>query len=109
MDLLSTKEDEKIRALVQLLKAQVQTKSMLNFQISQLKIKNNYRQSNTDFKDFKDMLNLNKIIDKKVQDLKSLQEALKSSGLQKPSYESVGNMLGVLLNFQNNISEIDAI
>ena len=55
------------------------------------------------------MLNLNKIIHKKVQDLKSLQEALKSSGLQKPSYESVGNMLGVLLNFQNNISEIDAI
>ena len=109
MDFLNLSENTELRAKVQLLRAYVQTKNNLGFQISQLKIRNSYRQSNTDFRDFKDMGNIGKLLHKKLQDVKSIHLALKSPNVQKHSYASVNKLLEVILSSEGNMKDIDNI
>ena len=109
MDYLNFSENAELRAKVQLLRAYVQTKNNLGYQISQLKIRNSYRQSNTDFRDFKDMGNLAKLLQKKLQDVKSIHLSLKSPNAQKHSYSSMNKLLQVILSSEGNMKDIDNI
>ena len=102
-------EDLEMRAKVHLLKATIQTKNTLLYQINQLKIKNTYRQSNPDFRDFRDMGNLTKVLHKKLQEVKSIHSALDSPEIKKLSIDSVNRLLDIILHSEGNVEEIDDI
>ena len=102
-------EDCEMRAKVQLVKAYMQAKNNLNYQVNQLKIKNSYRQSNTDFRDFKDMATLTKILQKKLEEVKGIHAALISPDVKKMPIGSVNKLLDIILHSEGNIGEINDI
>lgn len=101
--------DDDVRALVQLLRAHVQNKSFLTYQINQLKIKNSYRQSNSDFRDFRDLANLSKILNKKLLDLKMIHSALKEAEFKTLSAEATQKLIEIIMSSESNMNGISHI
>lgn len=109
MAFLRKADDSELRAKVQLIRAYMQSKSTLSYQINQLKIRNSYRQSNTDFRDFKDMGNISKLLHKKLQDVQSLNTLLRSPEIQKHPSTSVSKLVEIIVGSEGNMKDIDKI
>ena len=98
-----------VRGHFQLIRAYIQSKATLNYQISQLKIKKNYHQSNNDYRDYKEMLNVSKIIGKRHSELKGLKNKLKTLLVKSIKPESIQKLFGVIYNSEIHIKDIEEI
>ena len=93
MDLNFAQSDPEIRAQIQLLRAHMEHKTGLQYEISQIKIKNSYKQSNSDYKDSRDMSNLTKMLNKKLVDVKNTTNKIKHLQLKQVSKETLGSLV----------------
>ena len=98
-----------VRAQVQLLRAYTQLRVSLNYQISQLKIKANYHQSNADYRDYKDMINASKILAKRFIELKAIKSSYDGSIGKKINPGSIQKLCSIVYNPEINKSEINSI
>ena len=85
-------KDSDIRAQIQLLKAYFQKKNSIDYEISSLKITKNYRQSNSEYKDFKDLGALTKILNKKLNELRTLRNQISALEINEFSTQAVDNI-----------------
>ena len=96
-----------VQSQLQLLKALIQTKSNLMFELNQAKIQNSFRNSNADFKDFKELVNLSKMINHKLNELKELSEITKTLKLGSAQPEDLKQISGIVSSSASNIIEIE--
>jgi ATP-dependent exoDNAse (exonuclease V) beta subunit len=82
MDFPSKIDNLDVRAYARLLKAHIETKANLNYQISLAKIRNSYYQANTDHRDIKDLIATAKILNKRLQEYKNLKKSVESVEVQ---------------------------
>lgn len=93
MDLNFVQSDPEIRAQVQLLRAHMEHKTGLQFEISQIKITNSYKQSNSDYRDSRDMSNLTKMLNKRLVEVKNMAKAIKHLQLKQVSKETLASLV----------------
>lgn len=93
MDLNFAQSDPEIRAQIQLLRAHMDHKTSLQYEISQIKIKNSYKHSNSDYKDSRDMSNLTKILNKKLVEVKNITNKIKHLQLKQVSKETLVSLV----------------
>jgi hypothetical protein len=95
-----------LRAQILLLKAIIQRKASLLYQINQIKIKNTYRQSNSDFKDYKDLASISKALKKRLNEVKFIRSTSKDCSMKKLSSETVEALSMALNNSAEKINDI---
>ncbi|OMJ78525.1 hypothetical protein SteCoe_21630 [Stentor coeruleus] len=100
-------DNEDLRAQVRLYKAYLMQKTTLSYQISQIKIKNTYRQSNSDFRDFKEMANLGKIFQKKLLDYKNIRNSLSASQIKQLSPKELTKVINMISASEERCNEIE--
>ena len=93
MDLNFAQSDPDIRAQVQLLRAHMEHKTGLQYEISQIKIKNSYKQSNSDYRDSRDMSNLTKMLNKRLVEVRNMSKAIKHHQLKQVSKETLAGLV----------------
>jgi hypothetical protein len=93
MDLNFPQTNSDIRAQIQLLKAHMSHKTNLQYEISQIKIKNSYRQSNSDYRDSRDMGNLTKLLGKRLIEVRNMAKAIRSMHLKQVSKETLASLI----------------
>ncbi|OMJ82652.1 hypothetical protein SteCoe_16573 [Stentor coeruleus] len=98
-----------LRAQFQLYKAYLMQKASLSYQISQIKIKNSYKQSNPDYRDAKDLINLHKGFQKKLQDYKAIRSSISESDTKRISPNELSNVITMINTSEERIHEIEGL
>lgn len=102
-------DNEDLRARIRLYKAYLMQKTTLSYQISQIKIKNTYKQSNSDFRDFKEMANLGKIFQKKLLDYKNIRNSLSDSQIKQLTPKELTKVINNISSSEERCNEIESL
>ena len=81
--------EPEIRAQVVLLKAYMKQKTKLNFEISQMKIAKSYKNSNSDYRDIRDLGSQIKLLSKRLNEVKGLRNFVNSMKIKQVSSETL--------------------
>ena len=92
---------------LQLLKALIQSKSSLMYELNELKIKCSFRNSNTDFRDFRELVTLSRMVAHKLNELKALSEVAKTLELGSAEPEDLKQINAIVSSSESNIQEIE--
>lgn len=84
--------EPEIRARIQLLKAHIEHKAYLNFEISQMKIRNSYN-SSADRRDFKDLTSMGKQLSRRLSIIRYISQTLKTTNLKEITRETLEDLL----------------
>jgi chromosome segregation ATPase len=98
-----------IQSQLQLLKSLIQSKSSLLYEINNCKIGLSFSHSNAEFRDFKQLVNLSKIISSKLKDLTVVKNLLNSLEFKSISPESLTQISEIVDSSEFNISQIDQL
>lgn len=107
MDNLTSKDDDEVRGQLQLLRALMQNKSNLMYDLSQLKIKTSYQQSNKNYREIKELVTFSKIIRKKLDDLNLTHENFKNVESSETSPESLKKLLSLISYSKENYDQLE--
>jgi hypothetical protein len=88
-----------------ILKAYLQSKSSLSYEINRFKIKSSFRKSNGEYKNIKEIYALEKILQKKIEDLKHTKSLLSQSRVPKIPQEQIEDLIKTMVSSQNNSDE----
>ena len=89
------------------LRAMYQKKSALAYDISQLKIKSTHRQTNTDYKELRELLTTSKIISKKLEELAYSHKTTKQVRIPDITPENKENLESILQESSSNIEHME--
>ena len=84
--------EPEIRAQIHLLKAHIEHKAFLNYEISQMKIRNSYN-SSADRRDFKDLVSMSKQLSRRLSIIRYISQTLKSTNLREITTETLQELL----------------
>lgn len=84
--------EPEIRAEIQLLKAHIEHKAYLNYEISQMKIRTNYRTS-ADSRDFKGLTSIGKQLFRRLSLIRYISQTLKETSLKEIPKETLQDLL----------------
>ena len=107
--MLCNLDNSDVRAYSQLMKAYVQNKACLNYQINTLRIRNNFRQSNSEYKDSREVVNMNKLLLKRIQEVKNIRDALKYLETKTVDLDILEKLFCMDFSDDKNLEEIDWI
>ena len=102
MNLNYDTSEPQVRAQIQLLKSHIEHKANLTYQISKLRIESSYKHS-ADSKDFKVMVNLGKMISKKLGTIRYISETLKKIRLKEVAKETLEDLMNCIKEFQTKL------
>lgn len=86
-----------------------QKKSALSYDISQLKIKSTYRQTNTDYKELRELLTTSKIISKRLEELSYSHNTSKKTQIPEITQETKENLRSLLEESSSNINFLSSM
>lgn len=109
MDLLASSGDNQIRGQLELLKALMQSKSNLTYELNQIRIRDSYHQSNVGYRDLKGLITLSKTIKKKLSDLNLSHENLKNTEIQADSPETISKLVDLISYSQENVGQVESL
>jgi hypothetical protein len=109
MDILASSGNNEIRGQLELLKALMQNKSSLTYELNQIKIQASYNQSNSSHRDLKELITLSKTIKKKLSDLNSSHENLKNTEIKADSPETINKIVDLISYSQDNVGQIESL
>lgn len=96
--------DPEIVAQIQLLKAFLHQKANLNYEISKMKIKKNYIQSNIEYRDLKDLIALAKVLAKRLVEIRQINRSIRSNPAgQSINYSSLTSLFAILRNTSSSL------
>lgn len=99
MNLNFDASEPQVRAQIQLLKSHIEHKANLTYQISQLRIESSYKHS-ADSRDFKDMVNLAKLLAKRLGTIRYISKTLKLIRLKEVTKETLEELMNCVKEFQ---------
>ena len=95
----NSESDPEIVAQIQLLKAFLHQKANLNHDISNIKIKKNYIQSNNEYRDLKDLLALGKVLAKRLNEIRQINRSIRLNPKGSPlKHSSPTDLFSILRN-----------
>lgn len=107
MDSSTGKDDDEVRGQLQLLRALMQNKSNLMYELSQLKIKTSYQQSNRSYREIKELITFSKIIKKKLEDLNLTHENFKNTESSDTPPETLTKLKSLVSYSQENYGQLE--
>ena len=109
MDIIGSSGDNQVRGQLELLKALIQNKANLTFELNQMRIRDSYHQSNAGYRDLKGLITLSKTIKKKLLDLNQSHESLKKTEIQGDSPETINKLVDLISYSQENVGHIESL